>query len=760
MKRLIVAALLAAASLSPATTAIAVDRPLDAAPAAGLAVYTSPDPSPVASTAYVYSPIALAAPPTLRITSPHGQVDVVPTVFEKDAVPGAWWTAPLPGGVPGIRQVSATASTAEGVAVRGASSYEIVRPSPSADAQWHSAGPGAVGGLFAVDPADPRSLYVASGTASEIYASHDTGASWRLERTLPVGGGYPTALLALGGHPLGGRRTRLVLSVNGGNGQYVDDPTYTGKVLESDDGARHWRDLGMPDSFVVTVVASADGSTLVAVTKSGLQITSDDGAHWRTIDNSWGAANIDGATIVGDDLYVATFTGLYVVRDVATSTSAPVLAFTPPGGKSAWVVAVAGDANVLYADAWSGGIFASRDHGVTWAHVYDPAGYMLMFQDVAGTLYTIAGTVLTVTGDGGATWRTEPLLVPGGYYDNVAVAGHRIYLSTVDAGIYASDNDGASYHAISGVPGLDVYGVAVADGRLIAGTPSDTYATSVANAARTVPLPWEALRPQTVSGTAIQDVASTPDGSVAYKVRSGPRIGTFTPYASHDGGLTWQQLGSFYGTVGTLLVDPAEPADIYVTAKSSFAGATMVVSHDGGQSWTTVSIPDTGLALAGDPADPAKIWLGGPNGLWSSVDGGATFAHLDDAPVSALTVLGNHRVIAAGAHLRYSDDGGRTLRTSRQPGLDISFSAVVGSPRDPGTVFAATTAFHDAGLLKGGHGVLASTDGGRTWTPYDSGLDDLDVTSLAVTPAGDRLFAGTVRGGVFTTALPPAHAQR
>ncbi len=754
MKRLIVAAVLAAVALSPAGPAFAGDRPLDSAPAAGLAVYTSPDPSPVASTAYVYSPTALAAPPTLRITGPHGQVDVVPTVFEKDAAPGAWWTAPLPGGTPGIRQVVATASTTDGATVRGSSSYEIVRPTPSTDAGWHAAGPGAVGGLFAVDPADPRSLYVASGTASEVYASHDTGASWRLERTLPVGGGYPTALLALGGH-----RSRLVLSVNGGNGQYVDDPTYTGKVLESDDGARHWRDLGMPDSFVVTVVASADGSTLVAVTKSGLQITSDGGAHWRTIAPSWGTASIGGATLVGDDVYVATFTGLYVLRNAATATTPPVLAFAPPGGKSAWVVAVAGDANVLYADAWSGGIFASHDHGVTWTHVYDPSGFMLMFQDVAGTLYTIAGTVLTVSSDGGATWRTESLLVPGGYYDGVVKAGHRIYLSTVDAGIYASDDNGASYHAISGVPGLDVYGVAVAGGRLIAGTPSDTYATSVANAARIVPLPWEALRPQTVSGTAIPDVASTPDGAVAYKVRSGPRIGTFTPYASHDGGVTWQQLGNFYGTVGTLLVDPADPADIYVTAKSSFAGTTMIVSHDSGQSWTTVPIPDTGLALAGDPTDPAKIWLGGPNGLWSSVDGGTTFAHLDDAAVSALTVLGNHRVIAAGAQLRYSDDGGRTLRTARQPGLDVSFSAVVGSPRDPGTVFAATTAFHDAGLLKGGHGVLASTDGGRTWAPYVSGLDDLDVSSLAVTPAGDRLFAGTVRGGVFTIALPPGRAQ-
>ena len=54
--------------------------------------------------------------------------------------------------------------------------------------------------------------------------------------------------------------------------------------------------------------------------------------------------------------------------------------------------------------------------------------------------------------------------------------------------------------------------------------------------------------------------------------------------------------------------------------------------------------------------------------------------------------------------------------------------------------------------------MFASTDGGRTWSPFDNGLDDLDVTSLALTPDGGRLFAGTQRGGVFTAALPPGRA--
>jgi hypothetical protein len=737
----------------PARAAVA-DRPLDTSPAGGLTVYTTPDPSPVASVAYVYSPAALSAPPMLRVTGPSGQVAVERTTFSHDAAPGNWWTAALPGGVAGVRQVVATATTADGQDVRGSSSYEIVKTAPAGEPRWHAAGPGAVGGLFAADPSDPRKLYVASPTAAELYISDDTGASWRMERTLPVAGGYPTALLAIAGS---GHRTRLLLSVNGSNGLYVEDPTYTGKVLESDDGGRQWRDLGMPDSFVVSLVTSADGSTLAAVTKSGVQITTDDGAHWRTAPATWGSANINQGVLVGGDLYVATFTGLYVLRDASTSSDAPVLAFTPPGSKSAWVTSVAGDANTIYANAWSGGVFASYDHGATWTHVHDTSGSMLLFQDIGGTLYTEAGTVLTVTSDGGATWRTEPLLVPGGYYDGVAVVGHRIYLSTVDAGIYASDNGGASYHAVSGVPGLDAYAVAVADGRIIAGTPSDTYATTVANAARPAPEPWADLKPQTVSGTAIPDVAASPDGAAIYKVRSGPRIGTYTTYSSRDGGVTWQLLRTVNGNAGALLVDPADPDDVYVSGNSSFSGDTLNISRDGGQTWTTAAVPENAVALAGDPTDPDRVWLGGPSGLAYSVDGGQTFTRVDSTPVTALTVLANHRVIAAGAQLRYTDDDGRTMHLARQPGLSVSYSAIVASPRSPGTVFAATNAFHDAGLLKGGHGVLASTDGGRDWSLYRDGLDDLDVTSLAVTPDGDQLFAGTLRGGVYTIALPNGH---
>jgi hypothetical protein len=55
--------------------------------------------------------------------------------------------------------------------------------------------------------------------AGELFATRDGGATWLLRRSLPVAGGYPAALLMAHGE--------LIMGINGGNGVYVDDPTYT-----------------------------------------------------------------------------------------------------------------------------------------------------------------------------------------------------------------------------------------------------------------------------------------------------------------------------------------------------------------------------------------------------------------------------------------------------------------------------------------------------------------------------------------------------
>ncbi|MEV0841404.1 hypothetical protein AB0I55_17840 [Actinocatenispora sera] len=69
------------------------------------------------------------------------------------------------------------------------------------------------------------------------------------------------------------------------------------------------------------------------------------------------------------------------------------------------------------------------------------------------------------------------------------------------------------------------------------------------------------------------------------------------------------------------------------------------------------------------------------------------------------------------------------------------------------TLYAATTSYAANGLPQGGRGVLRSTDNGRTWHNVSSGLRSTAVTSLAGSPDGRWLFAGTADGGVHRLRL-------
>ena len=548
-----------------------------------------------------------------------------------------------------------------------------------------------------------------------------------------------------------------MLAVNGGNGQYVDDPTYTGKVFSSDDGGAHWRDLRVPDSFVRTVLATPDGRTLIAVTDGGIETTSDQGAHWRHADVPWKAGGYSAATLVGGDLYVATTSGLYAVRNAAHAATAPELLFTPPGRPSPWVDGVAGDPNSLFTTSPQGGVYVSHDSGATWTEARATSGIMPMLDDVDGTLYAASGNAILVSRDGGTDWATWEQPAPNVADQRVVVTGSTVYVGTWDAGFFTTSDHGGHYQWLGGIPDMNAYSLTVAagpgGGEILAGTDSGVYRSTAEAAVTHSPTAWGPPAAQTVFGTATPLVASSPDHTVAYKVRSGPRIGTYTVYASRDAGTTWKQLGATqYGDPGAVLVDPADPASLYLTGDSSSDGPSLMVSHDAGATWNKTSLPAPITALAGAPQNPGRLWLGGPHGLWASTDFGATVTQLQQSPVRAMALLPGNRLVVGGNGLMMSTDGGATLRPARGPALDLSVTSVIASPTDPHTLYAATGAFHEAGLLKGGHGVFVSTDGGASWLPYSNGLTDRDVLSLAFSPDGGTLYAGTQRGGIYAIA--------
>ncbi len=176
------------------------------------------------------------------------------------------------------------------------------------------------------------------------------------------------------------------------------------------------------------------------------------------------------------------------------------------------------------------------------------------------------------------------------------------------------------------------------------------------------------------------------------------------------------------GRVTTLAVHPTNPDVVYVAARASGLWKTT----DGGQTWTpmTDSLPHPRVdAVAVDPANPQRVLVASPDGVFESGNGGSTWMQL-------------------------------TSRNMQPSGLDgavflVQYTGQVVNPgappaSAPGAVGGLTpvAALYLPSLL----GLFVSRDGGRNWTLV---LGDGNVNQL--TPIGSLQFSTTDAGHLYAS---------
>ncbi len=162
-------------------------------------------------------------------------------------------------------------------------------------------------------------------------------------------------------------------------------------------------------------------------------------------------------------------------------------------------------------------------------------------------------------------------------------------------------------------------------------------------------------------------------------------------------------------------------------------------------SGTTAGLPNTPdyHSLAVNPLDPNHILLGTHQGLYTSSDGGTTWAFeaLSGQDAMNLARTGGRTLWTAGHNVfAKSTDGGRTwiaLNPTGLPSLDLHGFAV--DPRQPRTLYAAVA----------GQGLYRSTDNGASFRSL-SGEVGGAVMALAVTPSG-HILAGDMQRGLLVS---------
>ena len=215
---------------------------------------------------------------------------------------------------------------------------------------------------------------------------------------------------------------------------------------------------------------------------------------------------------------------------------------------------------------------------------------------------------------------------------------------------------------------------------------------------------------------------------------------------------SWIPVGPPGGDVRALASDPRNPRRIYLGTDDGI----LYRSDDGGLHWhrlvpgfplrrrslDQIAVDGRGVVLVG-------YWdvAGSGGGVARSSDGGQTFALLkgvDGESIRALAVApSDPMVIAAGSRtgVFLSRDGGRgwtRITPERHPDL-LNVESLAFDPADPQCLYVGTR-----------HLGWKTLDGGAAWVPVHEGMiDDSDVMTLTVSPSNPGTIYASACTGIY-----------
>lgn len=454
----------------------------------------------------------------------------------------------------------------------------------------------------------------------------------------------------------------------------------------------------------------------------------------------------------GGDIWLATGAGIFHHRG---GSWRPLAQGQPLSQVSVLVCT----GKVVFAGGGLGQIAYSRDGGGSWYRgrlsqtsesitclATSPA-----FQRDGVALAGTNGTGILRSTDGGRRWESSGFGLKDFSILALAVApawGRReVVFAGTAHGLYRSPNGGRAWkQSDAGLADSAVQSIVVSpnferDGTILAGTETDGLFRST-DGGKT----WQSSYPLERDPPPINALWLHPDFAATPLCLAGTGDGQI--YRSLDGGASWTAVAFASAPVLCLSgvgCDTSSQADQRLYAGLHDGG--MLVSEDGGQTWT----PERGLSaraitrLAWGGTRDLFAW--GPlEGAWHSADGGQVWAQVpglqDSLPLLALAVspAAERPCLLAGtsAGLQRSTDGGRTWQVALEANaVSIVFSSEFGKD---GQVWVGT----DSG------GVLASLDGGISWTERRPPFPGVPTVALAAWPGplgAETLIAATFEAG-------------
>jgi photosystem II stability/assembly factor-like uncharacterized protein len=394
------------------------------------------------------------------------------------------------------------------------------------------------------------------------------------------------------------------------------------------------------------------------------------------------------------------------------SASAEWRSTGPFGGDAAVVRSIPGVNGGVLAAARNGLLFSSSNGGAFWSNVAFPAQF-------SGVLHA-----LEVDPRATGTWY-------------VGMEGDRPFAS----GIYKTTDAGRTWNLLPETKGKAIWSIALFPGNpdiVAAGAADGVYLSRDAGDhwQRNSPAENLDLRP-------VVSLAFDPSNRAVLYAGT-----THLPWRTGDGGSSWKSIHTGMlddSDVFSIQVDPKNPALIYASACSG-----VYHSSDGAAHWSKFATPPGAFRtyfVALDPAHEHHIFAGTTEGLLRSDDDGRSWREVSQHAIKAIAFdpFLPERIFFASTTggILVSSDGGKNLRDSNFGFSNRNFTVLTGA----GKVVYANSVYEP-----GSGGVYRTEDLGLRWSR--SGNEPAGHEILSMTAAPDQpatLFAAGYHGLLKST---------
>jgi photosystem II stability/assembly factor-like uncharacterized protein len=567
---------------------------------------------------------------------------------------------------------------------------------------WRPIGPeGGDARSFAMDPSNPAHLYM--GTVSGwMYDSHDGGAHWQplaeiggrndlvLDNILVDPRRSSTVLV--GAWVLGGADGGLYRSIDSGHtwssitalkGQSIralvrsqSQPsilvagTLTG-VYRSTDSGETWERISPPENAEIHEVESIAidpkyPNIIYAGTWHLPWKTLDGGKTWQSIKQGL-IDDSDVFSIILDPLwpetvYLSACSGIYKSVNGGLDF-AKVEGIPSTARRTRVLVQDPVDRNIVYAGTTEG-LYKTTDAGRAWARMTSPdviindisidprhPRHILLATDRSGVLMSNDAGFSFIDANRGVYQRQVSAMAvdpsnPKKIY--VGVLNDKTY-----GGVFSSLDGGASWQQRSiGLAGRDVYSLGVLEnGDLLAGTnrglalwagngPWEPAGRVIAMTERQMAVNTRNPKTHKIEHSTTTNLVAEAGPDIAGRVGSISISGSSWYAATSDGlyrssdkGIVWMG-GAVLGQTDFRLV----------SAQGHFVFAAELnrtfISTDDGSSWVPGLLPNGLSRITGALVTPDEmLWLGGPEGVWTSRDKGNSFEKIKTLPINDISSI-------------------------------------------------------------------------------------------------------------------------